>query len=154
MSKSAFTLIELLITIAIISILTGIAAVSYSGVQARGRDAQRINDLSQLKIGLNTYFNSQNPYQYPASAAKASINGTTDALSTALVPNYLREVPVDPTNAGDNIYKYQSADSATINSVSVYKGFNLYATLENKNNKKGWAGGSSWVVDGFILQDD
>lgn len=128
--------------------------MSYAGVQARGRDAQRVNDLSQIKIGLNTYFNSQNPYQYPVSVSKVTVTGTSDALSAALAPNYIREMPLDPTNTGNNVYKYQSTNSATINGATVYKSFKLYATLENKNNKKGWAGGTAWVADGYVLQDD
>lgn len=146
MNKKAFTLVELLIIIAIIGILTGIASVSYSGIQARGRDAQRQNDLSQIKIALSTYYNAQIPYQYVTSAMRVTINGTTDVLTTTLTPNYIKEMPVDPLNSGNNVYRYQSFNSA--------KNFKLFATLENKNNKKGWAGGVGWVFDGYIVQDE
>jgi prepilin-type N-terminal cleavage/methylation domain-containing protein len=55
MHKRAFTLIELMVTVAIIAILTGVATVSYQGVRERARDAQRSNDLNQLKISLTSY---------------------------------------------------------------------------------------------------
>ena len=61
----------------------------------------------------------------------------------------MRSVPTDPINSGDNVYKYQSVLNGTLNS-----GFNLYGTLENKNDKKGWAGGSSWVTDGYVLTNE
>ena len=152
--RKAFTLIELLIVIAIIGILSGIATISYAGVQARGRDAQRKNDLGQLKIGLSTYYNAQIPTQYVASSAdstpvKITLNSTTDALSVALEPNYIKNVPLDPLNTGSNVYKYQSFITSSVN--ADYK---LYATLENKNDTKGWNSGTQWVADGYIVQNE
>ena len=152
-SRRGFTLIELLITVAIIAILTGVASVSYSGISRRGRDAQRKNDLNQLKIVLSTYYNAQTPAQFVASSGSCTtscsvvtINGSTDPLFTTLVPNFSRSIAVDPLNTGSYVYKYQSQNSN--------KNFKLTATLENKNDKKGWNGGSSWVADGYVVQDD
>ncbi|HSI20556.1 MAG TPA: prepilin-type N-terminal cleavage/methylation domain-containing protein [Verrucomicrobiae bacterium] len=146
MRKPAFTLVELMITVAIIGILAAIASVSYSGVRTRARDAQRINDLNQIKVVLSTYYAAQTPQVYVSAPSAVTVDGSTDALSLALEPNYIREMPVDPLNTGSNIYKYQSANSA--------KAFTLFGTFENKENKKGWNGGSVWVVDGYRVQND
>lgn len=143
---NAFTLVELLVVIAIIGILSGIGSVSYSGVQQRGRDAQRKNDLSQIKIALSTYYNAQVPATYPVASSKLTITGTSDALSTALKPSYIKSMPQDPLNTGFYVYKYQS-----LNSAVDYK---LFGTLENKNDKKGWTGGSSWLTDGFVVENE
>ena len=144
--RPAFTIIELMIAVSIIAILTGIAAVSYSGIQQRGRDASRKNDLSQVKVALSSYYASQIPAVYVTSATAATINGSTDSVSTTLSPNYIKTVPVDPFNTGSYVYKYQSFNSA--------KSFKLFGTLENKNDTKGWGSGSAWVADGYILQDE
>jgi len=144
--RQAFTLIELLIVIALIAIISGIGITSYSGLQQRGRDAQRVNDLNQIKIALNTYYNAQNPAAYVAAASKITIDGSSDALSSALEPNYIKDMPVDPNNSGNLVYKYQSFNNAA--------NFTLYATFENQNNKKGWGGGSAWVVDGYQISDN
>lgn len=156
MKLKAFTLIELLVVISLIGILTGIASVSYSNVQARGRDAQRKNDLSQLKIALSSYYNAQVPTQYVRSTAdvtpaKLVINGTTDALSAALKPNYVTNINLDPLNTGVYIYRYQSFLTNGVN-----RDFKLFATLENKNDKKGWGfpQGSGWVADGYVVQNE
>jgi prepilin-type N-terminal cleavage/methylation domain-containing protein len=154
MKYKAFTLIELLITIAIIGILTSIASISYTGVRYRARDAQRKNDLNQIKIALSTYYSNQVPASYVASSgatppAVIVINSTTDALSVALKPGYLKNVPLDPLNTGSNVYKYQSYLTNGVN--ADYK---LFATLENKNDIKGWNGGASWVADGYVAQNE
>ena len=140
----AFTLIELMITVAIIGILTGIATLSYSAINQRSRDAQRINDLNQIKIALTTYYNAQIPPLYVSGSA-ITINDSNDALTTALKPNYIRDVPVDPINAGNYVYIYTAQNNS--------KDFLLTATLENQNNKKGWGGGSQWVVNGYQVND-
>lgn len=144
--KKAFTLVELLVVVAIISILAGMATISYRGIQQRGRDAQRKNDLAQLKIALSTYYNSQTPAAFVTAATAITLNNSNDALTTALKPAYIKTVPLDPLNTGNNVYKYQSFNSA--------KDFKLYATLENVNDKKGWGGGASWVVDGYIVENE
>jgi len=146
MSRRAFTLVELLIAVAIIGILTAIASVTYSTIQARGRDAQRMNDLSLIKIALSSYYSAQVPAAYVSSASQLTINDSSDALTTALKPNYIKDVPTDPNNTGNYVYKYQSFNSA--------KNFKLYATLEVKTNQKGWGGGSSWQTFGYIVQDE
>jgi prepilin-type N-terminal cleavage/methylation domain-containing protein len=142
----AFTLIELLIAVSIMGILISVGILSYTGLQQRGRDAQRVNDVNQVKIALTTYYNAQVPTSYVVAATKTTINDSTDALSLALKPNYIKDLPLDPTNSGNNVYKYMTTNAG--------KNFTLYATLENKNNKKGWGGGNSWVTDGYQITDD
>lgn len=151
-----FTLIELLIVVAIIGILTGLASLAYSTINMRSRDAKRSNDLAQIKIALSTYYNAQIPAQYVASSgdtppAKITINSTNDALTAALEPNFIRDIPLDPVNSGSNVYKYQSFLTNNINA-----NFKLYATFENKNNTKGWGTpqGTGWIVDGYVLQNE
>lgn len=154
--KLGFTLIELLVVITLIAILTGIATISYTGIQARGRDSQRKNDLSQIKIALSSYYSAQSPNEYVRSSADnppalITINGSTDSLSTALEPNYIKEVPVDPVNTGNYVYRYQSFLTSNLN-----QDFQLFGTLENTNDKKGWGlpMGTGWVINGYVLQNE
>jgi prepilin-type N-terminal cleavage/methylation domain-containing protein len=61
---SGFTLLELLIVIAIISILASLAAVSYSSAQRRARDSQRQSDLKAIQNALEQYY-ADNDGNYP-----------------------------------------------------------------------------------------
>ena len=79
--KKAFTLIELIVTLAIIAVLSVVAMVNYSGTRARARDIRRIQDLQKIAGALELI--RQVGKTYPASTSN-------------LEPNYLQKVPKDP----------------------------------------------------------
>jgi prepilin-type N-terminal cleavage/methylation domain-containing protein len=54
--KKGFTLVELLIVIAIISILTIVTVGQFQTARARARDAQRKGDLSNMTKALEMYY--------------------------------------------------------------------------------------------------
>ncbi len=54
-SESAFTLIELLLVIAIMAMLIGLAMPMLRGTRERARDALCMNNLRQVAVGLVGY---------------------------------------------------------------------------------------------------
>lgn len=96
-NKKGFTLFELLIVISIIGLLVAAASVAYSGVQQRGRDARRKEDIQAVQKALEMYYAKN--VGYP--------NGCT--VGNEFLPAGL---PVDP-KSGD-LYDYScDADSDT-----------------------------------------
>ena len=55
--KEAFTLVELLVSIAVIATIIGLALPNFLGARTRARDARRKGELGQLKTALQLYYN-------------------------------------------------------------------------------------------------
>ncbi len=54
-SKKGFTLIELMVVIALVAVLTSIGFAAFNGIQSKTRDSKRKQDLKQLSIALELY---------------------------------------------------------------------------------------------------
>ena len=55
--RKAFTLVELLVVVAIIGLLAGITVISVNSIRTKGRDVRRVGDLKQLYKLLAIYAN-------------------------------------------------------------------------------------------------
>lgn len=64
--QQGFTIIELLIVIVVIGILAAIVITTYSGIQAKARNAVRQTDIQSIQTQLEAFY-SQNGY-YPSNA--------------------------------------------------------------------------------------
>ncbi len=58
MNKKAFTLVELLIVISIISMLGSIIIATTTSVQAKGRDAKRVQQIRQIDLATRLYIDT------------------------------------------------------------------------------------------------
>jgi len=110
--NSGFTLIELLVVLFIIGVLTGVLLPNFMSARQRGRDAQRKQDLQQIKTALRLYYNDHQTYP-PASAFSFGSEWE----------GYMAKVPQDPLGGGDHSYGYCV--------FSDGEGFVLWARLEN-----------------------
>ena len=55
--RQGFTLIEILIAVAIISILASVVLVGLGPTQQSGRDARRLSDLHEIQTSLELFYN-------------------------------------------------------------------------------------------------
>ena len=103
--KSGFTLIEMLIVVAIIATLASVVLVGLGPTRRLGRDARRISDLRQIQNGLELYFNKCS--YYPGGSASLC-NGPAPAdfagLSVALAPLGINNIPNDPSAGKTYLY--------------------------------------------------
>lgn len=66
--QAGFTIIELLIVAIIVAILGTLVAMTYSGVQAKNRNAERQDNIKTLQSHLESYYARQDNSRYPTLA--------------------------------------------------------------------------------------
>tara|TARA_B100000678_G_C18188859_1_gene494435 strand:- start:1004 stop:1507 length:504 start_codon:yes stop_codon:yes gene_type:complete len=125
--KRGFTLIELLVVISIISLLSSIVFSSLQDTRARARDAQRLSDISSLRIALE-YAKSDGdfePYYYLSEGGPRY----SAAVSRLVSPGYIPSIPQDPAGRTgtqgywflnlDYDYVFQEPDSDFTNTYTI-----------------------------------
>lgn len=129
-SQRGFTLIEILIVVAIIAILASVVLVGLGPTQAQGRDARRISDLREVQTGLELYYNKNGVY--PTASTWADM---TAALTQGNIG--VSQIPVDPS--GNQKYSYENTAGASDYVIgaqletnsSAFAGYNPPANIPN-----------------------
>jgi len=96
--KKAFTLVELLVVVAILGILGTVVIIRFTGTQSTARDTRRQSDLRQYQNALEVYANRSNSL-YPIQTAAVNVTTLCGTLN-------LTNCPDDPQ--ATNSYRYQS----------------------------------------------
>lgn len=116
---TAFTLIELLISIAIVIMLTMIAMISWRNHINKARDAQRKADLERISVAFEEYFSDNECY--PESTILQNCGGTE-------LDPYLSSIPCDPVFHVPYCY-IPDTDSPT-----CYMNYRILAPLGNRTD--------------------
>jgi type IV pilus assembly protein PilA len=124
--QKGFTLIELMIVVAIIGILAAVAIPAYTDYTARAKVTEAVGALAAAKTSVSEYYISQG--EMPANATAAGIN-------TGGLGDYVTSVAYTKT-------------SATVGEVEVTLTSNITTELNGKKFKlvgTGSAQGVSWA---------
>lgn len=124
--KRGFTLVELLVVIAVITLVISLLFPNFMGVRQRARDAERKADLSQIQKALELYKMDQRPPVYPTTGAfGVSVCSQCWSSNANCSGNiYMRKFPCDPTSRIPTPYIYTRDSSDTLK-------YSLSACLEN-----------------------
>jgi prepilin-type N-terminal cleavage/methylation domain-containing protein len=95
LNNKGFTIVELLIVIVVIGILALLVITTYSGIQAKARNAKRQTDIQSIQTQLEAFF-SQNGY-YP-SLTDMNDSSWLDTNMKSLDKNAL----IDPSNSSNS----------------------------------------------------
>lgn len=103
-----FTLIEVLVVIAIIGILIGLSTVAFQAARKAGRDTKRRTDLNEIRSNLEVYRTDCGTY--PSSL---NFEGSLTGVQTTCSGNiYMSKVPQDPTPNSQGYYYLQSGSNS------------------------------------------
>ena len=95
--RSGFTLVELLIVMAVLAILVGIAVPAFQGMREQGNVARSQGDLRTIQNALESYYGTNNAYP-PAATYQADLLAAT--------PKILSSTKNDPFAAANTQYAY------------------------------------------------
>ena len=124
--KKGFTLVELLIVVAIIGVLATLLMANFIGIRQRARDAQRKADVRQVQSALEFYRSDQGSYPVSLPYCGSTFTGGSPPST------YMQKLPCDPlgnTFYNSGSYKYTSGGSS----------YTLGACLENTADTQGTA---------------
>lgn len=108
--RRAFSLLELVMVLLVISILAGSMAPGLLGRRADARDSRRLADLETLVGAIEQYALEHG--RYPDGQPSAAHGGWDVSHDGAFLPElvregFLRENRFDPVNDGDHHYAYR-----------------------------------------------
>ena len=128
--EGGFTLVELLVVMAILGVLITVTLAAFRNSQSRGRDAQRKSDLKQISSSLELYYSDYAKYPDAGSGMIAGCPSTSlvsctwgSGEFTDGTQIYFKAVPADP--AGSLAYYYRIVDPGT------NQKYQLFAFIEN-----------------------
>lgn len=148
-----FTLIELMVAVAIVAILSSVGFVTFSNSQKVGRDGKRKADLLSIATALELY--NQQYKRYPCTNASETQNSTTTAGGLWIVNrfavsncgvagdlfnnNFINAMPNDPSRNTAAIatggYFYSSSVAPGTCAATTGRYYVLYTLLENSADK-------------------
>jgi prepilin-type N-terminal cleavage/methylation domain-containing protein len=123
--RKGFTIVELVVVLAIIFLLTSVALMGADAFRKKSRDTERRAELQQLALALRLYKDSYGTYPAAGCGAAAGTWASPgpgvqswylscDTYIPGLVPSFMPELPTDPNEMrSDGGYLYRTNAAGT-----------------------------------------
>ena len=154
-----FTLIEILVVIAIIGILSSVVLVSLGTARVKARDAKRKIDMQAIQTALYLYYDGKGMMPTNLNPGFASCNGSwqyQQTMQELIDDGYLSQIPIPPSGGlGYCYYDYNDPSANAAQSLSPPGTFAMVATLLEGTPSTGldgscrpWPANVNWCYQG------
>ncbi len=120
--RRSFTLVEIIIALSIVATFTAFITGNFINSLKKGRDARRRNDLQNISMALESFYNDNNRYpllsEFYSSDSICSPKGCD-------VRVYMQKIPTDPKS--QESYFYESDETGSY--------FRIYSEIENRSDQ-------------------
>ena len=140
MKNKGFTLVELLVVMAILGVLVTLVAGGFRTAQMRGRDSKRKSDLREIANALEVFYSDHGEYpnanggqvqacQYDLAMGSGDCAwGISEFTDGATI--YFKTLPADPVSTHSYLYRVQEIPDNANNQK-----YQLFAKLENPEDQ-------------------
>ncbi|MBX4186912.1 MAG: type II secretion system GspH family protein [Candidatus Doudnabacteria bacterium] len=128
-NQFGFTLMELIITMAIIMILAAIVLVNLNSSRKQSRDAKRVADIQQILTALHLYFNDNNSFPGPDTPTTTGPNSTEGDPPWGSYLTMWPQAPQPPDNPTGNSDCTQANNTYTYVRTEAGQNFNVVFCL-------------------------
>ena len=130
--KRGFTMVELVVVLAVISIISSVVLNAFSEMQSKARDAKRLSDMREIVKALTLYAETSNP-DYPVANPAVTITGSSTFSTTLEGAGVISAVPKDPLHPTFT-YTYLSSTGSEYTLSFCLEGSNIENFSEGCGN--------------------
>lgn len=127
-NQSAFTLLELLVALFIISIIISLSVIVYDVAWAKSRNSKRVSDIIRIQNALETYHQQEGKYPN-------SITFGGDLIGAKASTTYLIGLPENPRPRNDGICPDSEYIYSTSTDIYSQENFYLEFCISSKADK-------------------
>jgi len=145
MKRSAFSLLEILVTLAIVAILVAIVFPAFQSLRGRAESAQCLANLRNIGVGLNSYLSEHGMILPEMAAARADRREDVPVIDSVLAP-YVEDprvfgCPADPAefrSTGTSYYWNSALSGQPVFSLNLFGLITDQDKIPLLVDKEGW----------------
>jgi len=156
--RAGFSLIEVLVVMAIIGLMASLIAVNLTRSNRLSRDARRKNDIAELRKAIKLYFEANRRFPANTDDDGGGWDDSSDGvfLQPLVEGGFIKTAVFDPRNTGEFRYSYQLFEE---NTTSCGTEFYILGARSFEEEEKVFAnancpGGLDWdIMFDYLIQE-